>query len=96
MNRGLTDADMAQEAHADGESIRADSIAAVRRIVLLSLNDELVIAPTSERSNGYARNGKRAAEKSPGHGVLIGAIAEAADDPGADRSIGQRTPSSTP
>jgi hypothetical protein len=41
MNRGLTDADMAQEAHADGESIRADSIAAVRRIVLLSLIERL-------------------------------------------------------
>jgi hypothetical protein len=55
VNRGLTDADMAQEAHADGESIRADSIAAVRRIVLLSLNDELVTAPSEaeEQANVY-------------------------------------------
>jgi hypothetical protein len=55
MNRGLIDADMAQEAHADGESIRADSIAAVRRIVLLSLNDELVTAPSEaeEQANVY-------------------------------------------
>ena len=55
MNRGLTDAAMANEAHADGESIRADSIAAVRRIVLLSLNDELVTAPSEaeEQANVY-------------------------------------------
>jgi hypothetical protein len=59
MNRGLTDADMAHEAHADGESIRADRIAGVRRIVLLSLNDELVTAPsgrgTGERLPGVAQ-----------------------------------------
>jgi hypothetical protein len=55
MNRGLTDADMAHEAHADGEPIRADSIAAVRRVVLMSLNDELVTAPSEaeERANVY-------------------------------------------
>lgn len=55
INRGLTDAEMAQEAHTDGQSIRADSIAAVRRIVLLSLNDELVTAPSEaeEQANFY-------------------------------------------
>ncbi|AGB26870.1 hypothetical protein Mycsm_06755 (plasmid) [Mycobacterium sp. JS623] len=55
MRRGLTDGEMAQEAHAAKESIRADSIAAVRRIVRLTLNDELVTAPSEaeEQSNLY-------------------------------------------
>ena len=55
MRRGLTDAEMAQEAHAAGESIRADSIAAVRRIVRLTLSDELVTAPSEaeEQANLY-------------------------------------------
>ncbi|BBY41332.1 hypothetical protein MMAN_54660 [Mycobacterium mantenii] len=46
MKRGLSDAEMAQEAVAAGEPIRADSVAAVRRIVRLSLDDELVTAPS--------------------------------------------------
>jgi hypothetical protein len=46
MTRGLTDAEMAQEAHAAGEPIRADSIAIVRRILRLTLSDELVTAPS--------------------------------------------------
>ena len=37
---------MAKEAVAAGEPIPADSIAAVRRIVLLSLSDQLVTAPS--------------------------------------------------
>ena len=55
MKRGLTDAEMAEEAHAAGESIRADSIAAVRRIVSLTLSDQLVAAPSEaeEQSNIY-------------------------------------------
>jgi hypothetical protein len=55
MRRGLTDAEMAHEAHTAGESIRADSIAAVRRIVTLTLSDELVTAPSEaeEQSNVY-------------------------------------------
>jgi hypothetical protein len=55
MKRGLTDAEMAQEAQAAGESIRADSIAAVRRIVSLTLGDKLVTAPSEaeEQSNLY-------------------------------------------
>lgn len=46
MKRGLTDAEMAQEALTAGEPIRADSIGAVRRIVRLTLSDELVTAPS--------------------------------------------------
>ena len=55
IKRGLTDVEMAQEAHAAGESIRADSIAAVRRIVGLTLSDELVTAPSEaeEQANLY-------------------------------------------
>jgi hypothetical protein len=55
MKRGLTDVEMAQEAHTAGESIRADSIAAVRRIVSLTLSDELVTAPSEgeEQANLY-------------------------------------------
>lgn len=46
MRRGLTDAEMAEEAKLANEPIRADSIAAVRRIVELTLNGELVTAPS--------------------------------------------------
>jgi hypothetical protein len=55
MKRALTDEEMAQEADAAGESIRADSIAAVRRIVRLTLGDELVSAPSwaEEQANLY-------------------------------------------
>jgi len=55
MNRGLTDAEMAQEAVAAGEPIRADGIAAVRRIVRLTLSDELVTAPSDaeEQANVF-------------------------------------------
>lgn len=53
--RGLTDEEMAQEAQVAGESIRADSIAAVRRIVRLTLSDQLVTAPSEaeEQANFY-------------------------------------------
>jgi hypothetical protein len=55
MKRGLSDVQMAQEADAAGESIRADSIAAVRRIVSLTLSDKLVTAPSEaeEQANMY-------------------------------------------
>jgi hypothetical protein len=55
MKRGLTDDEMAKEAQAAGESIRADSIAPVRRIVRLTLGDELVTAPSEaeEQANLY-------------------------------------------
>jgi hypothetical protein len=55
MNRGLSDAEMENEAHAAGEPIRADSIAVVGRIVLLTLTDELVTAPSEaeEQANIY-------------------------------------------
>ena len=55
MNRGLTDAEMATEARAAGEPIRADSIAAVGRIVRLTLSDELVTAPSDaeEQANVF-------------------------------------------
>lgn len=55
MKRGLTDAEMAQEAITAGEPIRADGIGAVRRIVRLALNDELVTAPSEaeEQANLY-------------------------------------------
>jgi hypothetical protein len=46
MNARQSDAEMAQEAVAAGEPIRADSIAEVRRIVGLTLNDDLVSAPS--------------------------------------------------
>jgi hypothetical protein len=53
MKRGLTDVEMSQEATAAGEPIRADGIAAVRRIVRLTLNGEFVTAPSEaeEQSN---------------------------------------------
>ena len=53
--RERCDHEMAQEAKAAGESIRADSIAAVRRIVRLTLSDELVTAPSDaeEQANMY-------------------------------------------
>ena len=46
---------MAQEAITAAEPIRADGIAAVRRIVRLALNDELVTAPSDaeEQANLY-------------------------------------------
>lgn len=55
MRLGLSDADMAKKAEAEDESIRADSIKAVRRIVDLTLNDTLVTAPSEaeEQSNLY-------------------------------------------
>ncbi|MFI5509088.1 hypothetical protein ACIA48_16580 [Mycobacterium sp. NPDC051804] len=55
MRRGLTDAEMAQEAHAARESIRVDSITSVRKLVSLTLSDELVTAPTwaEEQANLY-------------------------------------------
>jgi hypothetical protein len=55
MTRGLSDVEMAQEADAAGQSIRADGIASVRRIVRLTLNDELVTAPSEaeEQANMY-------------------------------------------
>ena len=46
MKRGLTDAEMSQEADAAGEPWSADSIAYVRRLVRLTLADELVPAPS--------------------------------------------------
>lgn len=54
-NRELTNAEMALEAAAAGEPIRADGIAAVRRIVNLTLRDELVRAPSDaeEQANVF-------------------------------------------
>jgi len=46
MKRGLTDAEMSQEAEAAGEPCSADSIAAERRIVRLTLDDQLISAPS--------------------------------------------------
>lgn len=46
MRRGLTDAEMAEEAADAGEPINAESIADVRKLVRLSLDDELVPAPS--------------------------------------------------
>ena len=46
MTRGLSDAEMSQEADAAGEPCRADSIAAVRKTVRLTLDDEFVAAPS--------------------------------------------------
>ena len=55
MRSGLSDNEMAQKAHAESESIRADSIAAVRRMVLLCLNGRFVSAPSEaeEQANFY-------------------------------------------
>jgi hypothetical protein len=55
MKRGLSDVEMTQEADAAGESIRADGIAAVRRIVNLTLSDQMVTAPSEaeEQANMY-------------------------------------------
>ena len=55
MNAGLSDDEMAERANVERESIRADSIAAVRRIVHLCLNDQLVTAPSEaeEQANFY-------------------------------------------
>ncbi|KAA1244084.1 hypothetical protein F0Q45_25155 [Mycobacterium simiae] len=50
MKRGLTDSEMAQEADAAGEPCRADSIAYVRRLVRLTLDDELVPAPSDSEA----------------------------------------------
>lgn len=44
MRRGLTDAEMAREAEAAGEPVRADTIAAVRRIINLTFDDQLIPA----------------------------------------------------
>lgn len=46
MKRGLTDGKMSEEADAAGEPCSADSIAYVRRLVRLTLDDELVPAPS--------------------------------------------------
>jgi hypothetical protein len=55
MKDGLTDVEMAQEADTAGQPTCADSIAAVRRIVRLTLDDELVTAPSEaeEQANLY-------------------------------------------
>ncbi len=55
IRRDLSDVEMAQEAAVAGQSIRADGIASVRRIVNLTLNDELVTAPSEaeEQANMY-------------------------------------------
>ncbi|GJJ22552.1 hypothetical protein MTY414_62250 [Mycolicibacterium mageritense] len=52
MRRGLTDAEMAEEAVKAGEPINADSVADVRRVVRLSLDDQLV--PASSDAAGQA------------------------------------------
>ncbi|MBU9765097.1 hypothetical protein FR943_14750 [Mycobacterium sp. TNTM28] len=46
MQRGLTDAEMAKEAAEAREPINAESVGNVRRLVRLSLDDELVSAPS--------------------------------------------------
>jgi hypothetical protein len=46
MNRNLTNAAMSQEASAAGQPCSADSIAYVRKTVRLTLDDELVSAPS--------------------------------------------------
>jgi hypothetical protein len=46
MSRGLTDAEMAAEAVEANEPINAESVSQVRRLVRLSLDDELVPAPS--------------------------------------------------
>ena len=55
MKDGLDDDQMSQKAHAEGQPIRADSIAAVRRIVRLTIDDQLVTAPSEaeEQANLY-------------------------------------------
>ncbi|ODQ90264.1 hypothetical protein [Mycolicibacterium holsaticum] len=55
MKDRLDDHQMSQKAHTEGQPIRADGIAAVRRIVSLTLKDELVTAPSQaeEQSNLY-------------------------------------------
>lgn len=55
MKIGLSDEDMAQQAHAAGEPIRADGVAAVRRIVQLCLDGRFVAAPSDaeNQSNFY-------------------------------------------
>jgi hypothetical protein len=55
VKKGLTDADMAEEAQAKGQPIRADSIAAVRRILRMTFDDELVTAPSDaeEQANVF-------------------------------------------
>lgn len=50
MRNGLTDAEMAEESIKAGEPINAESIANVRKLVRLSLNDELVRAPSDAAS----------------------------------------------
>jgi hypothetical protein len=52
MRRVLTDDEMAQEARAAGESIRADSIASVRRTVGITLDGELM--PARSDAEGQA------------------------------------------
>jgi hypothetical protein len=46
MRAGLSDAEMAEESVKAGEPINGESVAAVRRLVRLSLNDELAPAPS--------------------------------------------------
>jgi hypothetical protein len=46
VKRGLSDAEMSLEADAAGEPCRADSIAGARKTVRLTLDDELVSAPS--------------------------------------------------
>ncbi len=55
MASGLSDEEMSAQADAAREPIRAESIAAVRRIVAMSLNDDLVTAPSEaeEQANFY-------------------------------------------
>lgn len=50
MHRGLTDTEMSQEARDSGEPCSAESIAYVRRLLRLTLNDELVPAPSDAES----------------------------------------------
>ncbi len=50
VRNGLTDAEMAEESIKAGEPINAESIANVRKLVRLSLNDELVRAPSDAAS----------------------------------------------
>ena len=46
MRRGLSDAEMSKEALEAGEPINAESIAHVRKLVRLTLDDELMPAPS--------------------------------------------------
>lgn len=46
MRRGLTDAEMAEEAHQAGQPISAESIGQVRKVVGLTLDDKFVSAPS--------------------------------------------------